>query len=1826
TSGLVISSFDVIVLEISIPSPNRQQSLLLSSPQAHPRGTNTLVIPARLVANGSSQQLGIDCDETFSPVVQPATIRTVLSLAVSPVATLPYSFFVRDLRLLSSTYLLHQVITSLHNEFDMTNLEALNYFLGISATRHSIGLFLSQKQYAIELLVRAHMTNCNPSRTLVYTDSKLGPEGVPTISRSSAEAEYRGVANVVAKTAWLRNLLRELNSSLSAATLVYCDNVSTTYLSANPVQHQRTKHIEINIHFVRDLVTASQVRVIHVPSRYQYADIFTKGVPSALFEDFRSSLSVRLPLARTAGGRPWTYPKYTTRDRVYCLLVCVGIKRLLSVVEFTAASYEVTTAGYGFYCCNNMQTQTSNTLHNAIMEAGSKDRPPMLALNPPYELGWKEKLVLDSEGNHTTTTKRVFETYKNVTHDIRDQLNAEAEAVQIILIGIDNDIHSTVDACPNACEMWKAIERLKQGESINVQDLETNLFWEFGKFTSLDGESLESYYSRFYKMMNELIRNQCKVTNHQNTTTATRNRGKAIVNSHQPIYDQEPSMVNDDDEMSKEKEIDKLMALISLSFKKIYKPTNNNLRTSSNTSRANQDNSLRIHRNAGYEHQRLGNVAGDRETVGSSMKPKRAKDAAYHREKMLLCKQEEAGIQLNAEQADWKDDTDDESDDQELEAHYMYMAKLQQIDQNDEDADLAKEHEMLASLINKLKCEIDETKHRNTLLETSNKVLVEKLKSEIEDFKNKNKSLTEANHKLSKENDLLYADFKKSKAKLKRRDSIEYASEMELACAKVRADWRDDTDDESKDQELEAHYMYMAQIQEVTPDAADNSRPIFDTEPMQKDDDDADDLANESNNKLSEINALTYNDLKKFQAELDRRNDVKINADLEKFHLCLKEEMVPDLRYFNSLELEVDSLKSQLETQKTQFLNEIDRFSREYYYGDHMNAILSVYTELDEFTNLQYEAVKWESIAETRNLKEFELEAWKEARKSWIEKDRCKSDMLKQKSRVQWIQDGDWWLTDNEQNAFIKGRFILDGSLIANEAFDFLKKKKKRAFLLKTDFEKACDSVNWKFIIDTMGQMGVGEKWCKWVEACLNSATVSVLVNGSPTNEFIMERGVRQGDPISPFLFLIAAEGLNVTLNEAVSRGIFKGLKIGHDDIPTKMYAVGVRNDEIERLSNRIGVLPGFLPFTYLGLSVGVNMKKIMCWNGIVEKVKKISWKSKMISYGGRLTNDEKKKFAWVKWDRVVSKSSLGGLDIDILEACNLALLEKWWWRFPRLFALESNKQVSVSGRGSWGIDGGWKWEWGWWTDDGTVVEVMGQWWRDTIQLDNAVSTISQEYLLEFTFEYGIPEGLHPELPGPEDTIPEGNFGGGCVSAEHTTGPLLRKNRRKRVNDGVDANAPPKIPTGNVATLEVQDTHSTESARSRKSTSSPSMVGSLEGIYQMGWGVTNNCRLDTPDACQDVIDHIVPPGYFYELRHMPNTDFLSQYNKILAQQVAMGSQLRLRFEQEVRLLKKARAQVARQDQRIQVGEEEIKNLIKKFNPSGLWNQRPRRQKNEEVSRELENLRTWFTDLQVNNDQLTQQVATLQTQVTSEEKIKTAFEEFKKYKDDWVEKRCAEMDARLDALSIYFDEELYPHMLTVIAGRRWVIGHGLRLAVIKCVESIELRQAFANVVSTGIAKGMSERLEYGVKHGGAKLDLAAIEGYEPEADDKYIAALHALKDLKYPLVDQLESLKDAPIENPWAIKEEMLLKDAIAANVSRAEKKKKCWVVCRAHGVGFAHHARSDGIPVSAPTIAPQGLAILLLDAATQTETSEDDASPRLLRSKSLPPMYSLDWP
>ncbi|GJY37028.1 ribonuclease H-like domain-containing protein [Tanacetum coccineum] len=230
---------------------------------------------ARLVANGSTQLEGVDVDETFRPVVKPGTIQTVLSLAAFrhwPIHQLDVkNAFLHDD--LSETVYMHQPSgfrDSVHPDYGTDTAYLLLYVddIAITAsseiTRDSSWLFLSQKKYGLEILDRAHMDNCNPSRTPIDTErllfyssttnlvaySDADWAGCPTTRRSTSEDEYRGVANVVAETCWLQNLLRELHTPLSFATLVYCDNVSAVYLSCNPVQHQRTKHIENDIHFV----------------------------------------------------------------------------------------------------------------------------------------------------------------------------------------------------------------------------------------------------------------------------------------------------------------------------------------------------------------------------------------------------------------------------------------------------------------------------------------------------------------------------------------------------------------------------------------------------------------------------------------------------------------------------------------------------------------------------------------------------------------------------------------------------------------------------------------------------------------------------------------------------------------------------------------------------------------------------------------------------------------------------------------------------------------------------------------------------------------------------------------------------------------------------------------------------------------------------------------------------------------------------------------------------------------------------------------------------------------------------------------------------------------------------------------------------------------------------------------------------------------------------------------------------------------------------------------------------------------------------------------
>ncbi|GJS60700.1 ribonuclease H-like domain-containing protein [Tanacetum coccineum] len=317
---------------------------------------------ACLVANGRNQELGIDYDETFSPVVKPDTIRTRSLYGLKQASrawfqrfasyatrvgfqhTKNYSslfifhsgtniayllFYVDDIILtVSSTAFLQRVVSLLHGEFAMTDLGSLNYSLGVSAQRSTTGLFLSQATYAKELLERAHIRNCNPCRTLVDTNSKLGPDGNPVSDPTLYHSLASGLQGTldydlqlhVSNTDWLTTYTDADWAGCHVtrrSTFGYCvflgENLlswstkrqatlsSVVYHSNNSVQHPCTKHIELDIHFVRDFVANGLERVMHVPFRYRYADIFTKRLPSALFQEFRSSLNVRIPPAPSTG-------------------------------------------------------------------------------------------------------------------------------------------------------------------------------------------------------------------------------------------------------------------------------------------------------------------------------------------------------------------------------------------------------------------------------------------------------------------------------------------------------------------------------------------------------------------------------------------------------------------------------------------------------------------------------------------------------------------------------------------------------------------------------------------------------------------------------------------------------------------------------------------------------------------------------------------------------------------------------------------------------------------------------------------------------------------------------------------------------------------------------------------------------------------------------------------------------------------------------------------------------------------------------------------------------------------------------------------------------------------------------------------------------------------------------------------------------------------------------------------------------------------------------------------------------------------------------------
>ncbi|XP_035843169.1 uncharacterized protein LOC110887759 [Helianthus annuus] len=256
-------------------------------------------------------------------------------------------------------------------------------------------------------------------------------------------------------------------------------------------------------------------------------------------------------------------------------------------------------------------------------------------------------------------------------------------------------------------------------------------------------------------------------------------------------------------------------------------------------------------------------------------------------------------------------------------------------------------------------------------------------------------------------------------------------------------------------------------------------------------------------------------------------------------------------------------------------------------------------------------------------------------------------------------------IISESESAFLKGKFILDGPLVVSEVYSWLKKGGKAAFVLKIDFEKAYDFVNWNFVIGILEKMGFPLRWCAWIKGILSSARASVLVNGSPTFDFPCFKGMRQGDPLSPFLFLIVMEALSFLINKAVEKGLFKEISLPNsgpcvshlffeDDAiimgewstenvkvvirilrcfyicsglrmnirKSNIYGIGVDRSEVESVAESIGCKPDGFPFKYLGITVGANMNRICNWRPVFDVFEsRLSlWKASGLSIAGRVT------------------------------------------------------------------------------------------------------------------------------------------------------------------------------------------------------------------------------------------------------------------------------------------------------------------------------------------------------------------------------------------------------------------------------------------------------------------------------------------------------------------------------------------------------------------------------------------------------------------------------
>ncbi|GJS20362.1 gypsy type transposase [Tanacetum coccineum] len=531
--------------------------------------------------------------------------------------------------------------------------------------------------------------------------------------------------------------------------------------------------------------------------------------------------------------------------------------------------------------------------------------------------------------------------------------------------------------------------------------------------------------------------------------------------------------------------------------------------------------------------------------------------------------------------------------------------------------------------------------------------------------------------------------------------------------------------------------------------------------------------------------------------------------------------------------------------------------------------------------------------------------------------------------------------------------------------------------VFKVDFEKAFNLIRWDYLDDVLKKFGFGDKWCGWINGCLKSAKGSALVNGSPTPEFKFHKGLKQGDPLSPFLFILIMEILHLSFKRVMNAGLFASIP----------------------LDNSLTI--SYLFYTDDAIFVGKTIKAIHGEKGALDSL-----------------DPSHRRSLW----------------LEII--CEITILRSKEDITRLRFALASDPRPGMH-----------------------PCHVP-------CCLFLPISTVRWERELDLCYStFNILAELWPELPGHEDTIKNASVGKIVLPTNFSQLSVLGAAK----NGGL-----PMVPGRRL--LFVQFT----------------------------------------------MTIITLPAYWAALRNQSNAGFLDGFNINSAQHICMVSELRLWYEHEIMSrerfqkkftdssvvvqqrdaeiavlkakLEKAKSEATEVDVlHVRVSELETRVVARYEEVSTLNKQ------NAELLGKVSALESEREELNREVIKLGEDCESLWNEVAGKAKLREEFKSFQDVEDRHFEEKSAQLDARIVDVRCDMDNDLYPHMFTAIVGRKWVLSHVLRLAVMKCAQSVECRSA-----------------------------LGRVEAYDLEVKNRYVVVVSDFENVSFTLLDELESLKDSPL--------------------------------------------------------------------------------------------------